>query len=138
MEGGEIVTSSKANQAKMRSVYGGVDFGIDRFRLAAPSRIATSVVAGRAALGRPSSTLMATSQAGLSMAPTRQFTRLAAPLSARASLTAPSRLGAPLSARAGLAAPLSAMSAARPATSLMATSRISMGAPAARLAAPLR
>lgn len=132
-----IVSAEREQGAKIHSVYGGVDFGIDRFRLAAPSRIATSVVAGRAALGRPSSTLMATSQAGLSMAPTRQFTRLAAPLSARASLTAPSRLAAPLSARAGLAAPLSAMSAARPATSLMATSRISMGAPRAGLAAPL-
>merc|ERR1740121_3488150 len=132
-----IVSAEREKGAKVHSVYGGVDFGIDRFRLAAPSRIATSVVAGRAALGRPSSTLMATSQAGLSMAPTRQFTRLAAPLSARASLTAPSRLAAPLSARAGLAAPLSAMSAARPATSLMATSRISMGAPRAGLAAPL-
>merc|ERR1719215_473995 len=92
---------------------------------------------GRAALGRPASTLMATSQAGLAMGPARQFTRLAAPLSARATLTAPSRLAAPLSARAGLAAPLSAMAAARPATSLMATSRLSMGAPQARLAAPL-
>merc|ERR1719296_363825 len=115
-----IVSGDKEEKgAKVHSVYGGVDFGIDRFRLAAPSRIATSVVAGRAALGRPSSTLMATSQAGLSMAPTRQFTRLAAPLSARASLTAPSRL----------AAPLSAMSAARPAAGLMATSRLSMAAP---------
>jgi len=138
LENGEIVTTEKANEAKVHSVYGGVDFGIDRFRLAAPSRIATSVVAGRAALGRPASTLMATSQAGLSMGPARQFTRLAAPLSARATLTAPSRLAAPLSARTGLAAPLSAMSAARPATSLMATSRLSMGAPQARLAAPLR
>jgi len=135
---GSIVASEQTNEAKVHSVYGGVDFGIDRFRLAAPSRIATSVVAGRAALGRPSSTLMATSQAGLAAAPSRQFTRLAAPLSARATLTAPSRLAAPLSARAGLAAPLSAMAAARPATSLMATSRLSMGAPQARLAAPLR
>merc|ERR1719512_277520 len=88
-----IVSAERERGAKIHSVYGGVDFGIDRFRLAAPS--------------------------------------------ARASLTAPSRLAAPLSARAGLAAPLSAMSAARPATSLMATSRISVGAPRAGLAAPL-
>eukprot|EP00444_Apocalathium_aciculiferum_P037649 CAMPEP_0183487470 /NCGR_PEP_ID=MMETSP0370-20130417/180455_1 /TAXON_ID=268820 /ORGANISM="Peridinium aciculiferum, Strain PAER-2" /LENGTH=794 /DNA_ID=CAMNT_0025680795 /DNA_START=69 /DNA_END=2451 /DNA_ORIENTATION=+ len=95
MENGEIVNTEKSNEAKVHSVYGGVDFGIDRFRLAAPSRIATSVVAGRAALGRPASTLMATSQAGLSMGPARQFTRLAAPLSARATLTAPTALLVP-------------------------------------------
>lgn len=63
MENGEVVTSEKLRDAKVHGVYGGVDFGIDRFRLAAPSRVATSVVAGRAALGRPASTLMATSQA---------------------------------------------------------------------------
>jgi len=137
MEDGAIIAAEKRTDEKVHGVYGGVDFGIDRFRLAAPSRVATSVVAGRAALGRPSSTLMATSQAGLAMGPSRQFTRLAAPLSARATLTAPSRLAAPLTARAGLAAPLTA-AAARPATSLMATQRVSMGAPTSRLAAPLR
>lgn len=81
---------------KMHGLYGGVDFGIDRFRLAAPSRVATSVVAGRAVLGRPASTLMATSKTGLTIGPARQFARLSAPLSATMSLAA---------SRAGLGVP---------------------------------
>mmetsp|Transcript_27364 Transcript_27364/g.77027 ORF Transcript_27364/g.77027 Transcript_27364/m.77027 type:complete len:900 (+) Transcript_27364:70-2769(+) len=81
---------------KMHGLYGGVDFGIDRFRLSAPSRVATSVVAGRAVLGRPASTLMATSRTGLSVGPARQFARLSAPLSATMSMAA---------SRAGLGVP---------------------------------
>jgi len=138
VQDGTILKAEKGDD-KVHSVYGGVDFGIDRFRLAAPSRIATSVVAGRAALGRPASSLMATTQAGLSMAPTRQFSRLGAPLASRASMAG--QLAAPISARVGLSSPLSAMSMARPASSLMATSRLSMAAPmggrATGLAAPL-
>mmetsp|Transcript_107455 Transcript_107455/g.269550 ORF Transcript_107455/g.269550 Transcript_107455/m.269550 type:complete len:895 (+) Transcript_107455:103-2787(+) len=74
--------------AKMQGLYGGVDFGIDRFRLSAPSRVATSVVAGRAVLGRPASSLMSTSRAGLSVGPARQFARLSTPLSAQMSMAA--------------------------------------------------
>jgi len=65
----------------MHGLYGGVDFGIDRFRLSAPSRVATSVVAGRSILGRPATSLMAGSRTGLTMGPARQFARLSAPLS---------------------------------------------------------
>mmetsp|Transcript_107458 Transcript_107458/g.269569 ORF Transcript_107458/g.269569 Transcript_107458/m.269569 type:complete len:887 (+) Transcript_107458:103-2763(+) len=73
---------------RMHGLYGGVDFGIDRFRLSAPSRVATSVVAGRAVLGRPASSLMSTSRAGLSVGPARQFARLSTPLSAQMSMAA--------------------------------------------------
>mmetsp|Transcript_45781 Transcript_45781/g.116319 ORF Transcript_45781/g.116319 Transcript_45781/m.116319 type:complete len:649 (-) Transcript_45781:203-2149(-) len=96
---GVIFSAGKGDDVVQRrqSMYGGVDFGIDRFRLSAPSRVATSVVAGRAALGRPASSLMATTAAGLSMGPARQFTRLAGPLSTMG-MAAPSRLAAPFSA----------------------------------------
>jgi len=85
-----------SNAPKCHGIYGGVDFGIDRFRLAAPSRVATSVVAGRAVLGRPATSLMATTRTGLTMGPARQFARLSAPLSATMSMAA---------SRAGLGAP---------------------------------
>jgi len=78
----------KGKEPCMHGLYGGVDFGIDRFRLSAPSRVATSVVAGRAVLGRPASTLMATSRSGLSVGPARQFARLSTPLSAQMSMAA--------------------------------------------------
>jgi len=140
VQDGKIVSGQKED-GKVHGMYGGVDFGIDRFRLAAPSRIATSVVAGRAALARPSSTLMATSQAGLAAAPTRMFSRLTAPLGAQSRLAAPTSLARPATslmatsrlsvaapqARVGLAAPLSALGAARPASSLMATSQMPRG-----------
>jgi len=73
---------------RVHGLYGGVDFGIDRFRLSAPSRVATSVVAGRAVLGRPASSLMATSRTELSVAPARQFARLSAPLTATMPMSA--------------------------------------------------
>jgi hypothetical protein len=50
--------------------------------------VATSVVAGRAVLGRPASTLMATSRAGLTVGPARQFSRLSTPLSTQMSMAA--------------------------------------------------
>jgi len=81
---------------KVHGLYGGVDFGIDRFRLSQPSRVATSVVAGRAVLGRPASSLMATTRTGTTMAPARTFARLSAPLSATMSMAA---------SRAGLGVP---------------------------------
>jgi len=89
-----IIDGDKA--LKVHGLYGGVDFGIDRFRLSQPSRVATSVVAGRAVLGKPASSLMATTRTGLSMAPARQFARLSAPLSATMSMAA---------SRAGLGVP---------------------------------
>mmetsp|Transcript_102725 Transcript_102725/g.295790 ORF Transcript_102725/g.295790 Transcript_102725/m.295790 type:complete len:589 (+) Transcript_102725:2-1768(+) len=103
VEDGEIVDDKKQSGVLSRrhGLYGGVDFGIDRFRLAAPSRVATSVIAGRAALGRPASSLMATTASGLSMGPARQFARLTGPLA-----MAPTRVSAPLSM--GLSAPLRA------------------------------
>jgi len=91
-------------------LYGGVDFGIDRFRLSAPSRVASSVVAGRATLGRPASSLMAASAAGFSVGPSRQFTRLAGPLGAM-SMAAPSRLAGPLT---GMSMPPALRSAIAP------------------------
>lgn len=82
-------------------LYGGVDFGIDRFRLSAPSRVATSVFGGRPVPGRPASLLMATSRTSLTMGPARQFARLSAPLGASMSMAA---------SRAGLGVPRAAAS----------------------------
>merc|ERR1719190_338764 len=78
------------------AVYGGVDFGINRFRLATPSRVSGSLSAGKAVLGRPASSLMATTRTGLTTGPARQFARLSAPLSATMSMAA---------SRAGLGVP---------------------------------
>jgi len=82
--------------SSMHGLYGGVDFGINRFRLSTPSRLSTSVTAGRAVLGRPASSLMATRSAGLTTGPARQFARLSQPLASTMSAAA---------SRAGLGVP---------------------------------
>mmetsp|Transcript_52237 Transcript_52237/g.113805 ORF Transcript_52237/g.113805 Transcript_52237/m.113805 type:complete len:1026 (+) Transcript_52237:80-3157(+) len=138
VQDGKIMHAEKGD-AKMHCVYGGVNFGIDRFRLAGPG--------GRAALGRPASSLMATTQARLAgVGPvSKQYSRLSAlstgvgagtgPLAGTgpaSSLMATSRLSmaAPMAARGGFTSPFTQLSASRPASSLMAgTSRISMTTP---------
>jgi len=110
---GKIKDTLREEDKTMRhGVYGGVDFGIDRFRLAAPSRVAASVVGGRVALGAPSSTLMAASQQRLALGTERAFTRLAGPMAPSAMSMAPSRVASSLGVPQRLAAPVSGMSMA--------------------------
>lgn len=106
------ILEATAPKAAIRQhcVYGGVDFGIDRFRLSVPSRIATSVVRGRISIGAPSATLMASSRQRLTLGP-YQATALLGPVDTGAApAAAPSRVATSIGVPQRLAAPISSMS----------------------------
>lgn len=104
LDGTIVDTRRKKETSRRNSVYGGVDFGIDRFHLDAPSRTAASVIGGRISILTPPSVAEA-------RMPGRPFGRLAGPISA-SSVLSPSRLTGAAVGPTRLAMPVSGVSMA--------------------------